>query len=795
MKTKKAFVSIYTSLFLVTFMTIVMELLLTRIFSVVAWYHFAFMAISIALFGMTAGAVYTYLKPKKFSQENIKKSLYKYTIYFALSILSLILLFIAVPFIPGISIQNLVSMVVTFGAISIPFFFSGVIVCVLLTKFLEKISVLYFFDLVGAGFGCFLFIPLMDNLDPMSLILILAAIAFIASLILKPATVSKKHIFFISFFIIFLLTTAFFNIQDNFFRITWIRGNIEQKPQYEKWNAFSRVIVKPYTDIPFGWGLSNEYLKLNKRVKQKLLVIDSSAGTVLTYFGNNLKKLEHLKWDVTNFVHYLRSKSKVAIIGVGGGRDVLSALVFKQKEIVGIEINHDILYTLTHKYREFTGNLEEYSNIKLIKDEARSYIARQKEKYDIIQSTLVDTYAASSSGAFALTENSLYTIEAWNTFLDHLTDSGILTFSRWWRSDLDGEMIRLTSLAISTLESREIKDIQKHIILVRGKNTGTILISKKEFSEQDEEIISEISKKMGFQYVLGPTQKKIETYYNLLNKNLREEMGKTLPITIKPPTDNNPFFFQILKFSHILSANKAKKYETNSNIIAIVVLFTCLVIVTLFSFATIILPLRFTIKAVNIDKKNIQWGIIFFATIGLAFMLIEISQLNLLAIFLGHPTYGLSTVLFSLLISSGIGSFTTRRIHISKNNSKTIKRLTIIMASLVGVTFLYAIISPYIWNLFRASATPIRIAVSVIMLSFIGFFMGMAFPLGMKVANLSKNSPTPWFWGINGAMSVLSSVLAIAFCIMLGISFTLFLGIIFYIFAGISLIKFSKTIA
>ena len=192
METKKSFIQIYISLFLVTLITIVLELLLTRVFSVVAWYHFAFMAISIALFGMTAGAVYTYLKPEKFSKENLQNSLYKYSIYFAVSILSLVLLFIAVPFIPGANIQNLISMIVTFGAISIPFFFSGVLVCVLLTKFLEKISTLYFFDLVGAGFGCFLFIPLLDNLDPMSIILILSALTFIATLNLKPTGHSKK---------------------------------------------------------------------------------------------------------------------------------------------------------------------------------------------------------------------------------------------------------------------------------------------------------------------------------------------------------------------------------------------------------------------------------------------------------------------------------------------------------------------------------------------------------------------------------------------------------------------------
>ncbi len=788
MKKNKLLKALYSIIFVVTFSTIIIELLLTRIFSVVAWYHFAFMAISTALLGMSAGAVYVYLNPNKFSEEKIEKELSNNLLLFGLSILILIVLLLGVPFIPGTSTLNIASMIVTFIGISVPFFYSGVLVSLILTKFIEKISILYFLDLIGAGLGCLLFIPLLANLDPITILLILSSLILLFTLFIKAT--SKFKIIMVSMLIIFNILLAFMNLKTEFLRISWVRGHIEQKPEYEKWNAFSRIIVKNYKREPFGWGLSNKYLK-NKRIEQKLLVIDSSAGTVLTRFNKNFKDIEYLKWDIINIAHYLRPDSKVYVIGVGGGRDILSALLFKQKRIVGVEINNNIINALTNNYSNFTGHLNNYSNVSLINDEARSYIARQKDSFDIIQSSLIDTYAASSSGAFALTENSLYTVEAWKTFIKHLSERGILTFSRWWRTKLDGEMIRMTSLAATTLRSMDIKDVNKHIILLRHKLIGTILVSKNPFSTEDENIIRNICKEFGFQYVLGPNQSQINFYKKILDNDFDKSVEKKLPITLIAPTDNNPFFFQILKFSHIFSWNKAKQFETNANVTAVFVLFISFIIVTILTLVMIIIPLLLTKKRLT-NKKAVLWGMSFFSSIGMAFMLIEISQLNSFSIFIGHPTYGLSVVLFSLLISSGLGSYTTNKISFNKDSNTSDKKGFTIMYLIVIMTLIYSFVSPLLQNIFRASITPIRILVSVIMIFPIGFFMGMAFPIGMKVSKLIKNSPTAWFWGINGAMSVLSSVLAIMLSIMLGISITTFIGVFFYLLAAVSLKIFLK---
>lgn len=793
MNTKRSAAPLYTALLLITLINMMLELLVTRIFSVVAWYHFSFMAISIALFGMTAGAVYVYLKKDKFNPINITFNLYRYTIYFALAVFAQLLLFLSVPFIPGGSIPEIASMTVVFAGISVPFFFAGVLVCVLLTKFLNRISFLYFFDLTGAAFGCLLFVPLMDRLEPLSMILLLTGLAFFAAIPLRPPGKGLRSAIAIGVLGLVALGAAFVNNQTQTMRIFWVRGQQEPPPPYERWNSFSRVIVKPYSNRPFGWGLSPVYLEKRRTVDQKLLVIDSSAGTVLTRFNGDLSQVEHLKWDVTNLAHYLRRDAGVAIIGAGGGRDILSALAFSQKRIVGVEINHDVINALIDTYGEYTGHLDRSPRVRLVNDEARSYITRHQERFDIIQSSLIDTYAASSSGAFALTENSLYTVEAWNTFLDHMNDNGILTFSRWWRSDLDGEMFRLTALAAATLEKRGIRDVRRHLMLIRGNKTGNILLSPSPFSDKDESKIAELCEKMKFQYVLGPNRATIPEYEAIINPSQRRQLAQRIPVTLTPPTDNNPFFFQILKASHLFSWNEARKFETNANISAIVVLFICLGIVILFSAATIVFPLRHTVRHMEVDRASMRWGILFFSAIGMAFMLVEISQLNVLSIFLGHPTYGLTTVLFSLLISSGLGSLFTQRIRIS-HQAESLRRVRTTMVFLLLFILVYALASPLIWAMFRSASTAVRVSVAIVMVSLIGFFMGTAFPLGMKVADLSPKSPTQWYWGINGAMSVLSSVIATILCIMMGIRFTLITGWVFYILAAFSLVRFLQTI-
>ena len=272
-------------------------------------------------------------------------------------------------------------------------------------------------------------------------------------------------------------------------RILYVKAGFEARPLYERWNSYSRIRVFGNPDAvekPYAWGLSPRF-PADRTVKQLHLDIDVAAGTVLTKKPATPAEAEHLEYDVTNIGYYLRPKGHALVVGVGGGRDVLSALQFGASKVTGVEINTNILETLNGRSGEFTGHLDRDPRVRFVNDEARSFIARNDERFDVIQISLIDTWAATAAGAFVLSENSLYTVEAWDIFLTHLTPRGLLSVSRWSFSDRPGEVYRMTALATAALQRRGVADPRAHMAIVRsirgdgGDNApdgiGTLLVS------------------------------------------------------------------------------------------------------------------------------------------------------------------------------------------------------------------------------------------------------------------------------------------------------------------------------
>ena len=394
----------YLGLSLITMATLLYEILLTRIFSVTMYYHFAFIAVSVALFGMTVGAIIVYLLPGYFKEEKAKYHISLAAFWFAIFTVVSCLYHLSTPFMTGPSIINIFSMFFLYVMLSIPFIFSGIGVCLALTKFPKNISQLYAADLIGGAAGCLLLTPVLGYTDGPTAV---AAVAFLATLGALLFAYEQKHrkmvIVSTSFFVLFAgfvaVNTVLVHRQASLLKLRWVKGKIEQPSLYEKWNSFSRIKVwGPLNKLraPFGWGFS-QTLPKDFRAKYLGLDIDSDAYTPVTGFSGDPKSLAYLKYDVVNLVHYLRNDAKVLIVGIGGGRDLLSALAFNQKTILGVEINENIIKLINKNFGDYTGHLDNNPKITFVKDEARSYIARSKEKFDIIQVSLIDTFAATTA--------------------------------------------------------------------------------------------------------------------------------------------------------------------------------------------------------------------------------------------------------------------------------------------------------------------------------------------------------------------------------------------------------------
>jgi hypothetical protein len=320
-----------------------------------------------------------------------------------------------------------------------------------------------------------------------------------------------------------------------------------------------------------------------------------------------------------------------------------------------------------------------------VNDEARSYIARTDEHFDVIEASYIDTWAAAAAGALSCTENSIYTVEAWNLFLKRLTPGGVLSFSRWYKAELPAEAYRLTSLGVAALRMAGVADTRAHILMIRNlrQDQGyrgtlgavTILIGKEPFTSAELDKIEAVTKQMRFDIVLSP-RFAIDPVFAMLASGRDDPMvSADLHVNLSPPTDNTPFFFYATPPREALSP---RSFVKPGGIVGGLFLFVTLLVVLY-----ILLPVLQTLARTTL--AGAVPDLLFFAAIGLAFMLIEISQMQRFMLFLGHPTYALSVVLFALLLSGGAGSYATRKSKLVGGHAVTCLLLLLLIVFTFGL--------------------------------------------------------------------------------------------------------------
>ncbi len=793
----------YIGLFLVALSTLTYEILLTRIFSVTMLYHFAFVALSLAMFGMTVGALIVYLLPSFFPTNRLHDRWALFAVLFPVALVLSFLTQLSIPFRVHPSVVALYAIGFTYAVIAVPFILSGIVICLVLTGFAPKVSRLYAADLAGAALGCILMIPIIGWSDAATAVLWVATLAAAGGIAFSRASTSRRvrasalalaGILGVSAAAHTWLVWRQFPV----FRIIYVKGGFEARPLYEKWNSYSRVRVNgdPRELMsPQGWGLS-QALPPDLRVRQLQMDIDVAAGTVMTGFDGDLSGVAHLKYDVTNFGYYLRPDGDALVVGAGGGRDVLSALAFGSRSVTAVEINKDILRTVNGRFGDFTGHLDRDPRVRFVNDEARSYIARSRQRFDNIQISLIDTWAATAAGAFVLSENSLYTVEAWTTFLARLTDRGVLSVSRWYFRDRPDEVYRMTTLAVEALARRGITEPRRHLAIVRNMHfankpelpdgVGTLLVSSTPLTGGELEVLEREASRLRFEIVLSPRSSGDPVFDRLTGGGDLRALLATHPTNIAAPTDDSPFFFNMLRLRDVMRFDLLDAGKQTHNVKAVATLALLLAIVVTLTAACIVVPLWLTREPASLAGAGSLF--MFFIAIGLGFMLVETSQMQRLIIALGHPIYGLSVVLFALLLSSCIGSYFTAGITGDTVASAGVRR----MAFTVLVLGAFGLTTPAIAHAIEPLATRWRILASIGVLFPIGFMMGMAFPIGMKLAATRRESLTPWLWGLNGAASVLASVLSVCIALTWSISTAFWTGWMCYLLALAALVAATR---
>lgn len=773
---------IYTGTFLIAFSTLALEVTLTRLLSVITWYHLVFFAVSTAMLGMTAGAVTVYLKPELFEPARLSYNLGRACFAYCLVTPVSLLILCSAPLGTAIGVMSFFLFLVDTAACALPFYFSGIAVTAVLTRCNElPIGKRYASDLIGAALGCLLVLAGLEVLDAPSLILLCGAIGLAAAVNFAWNDLPRSRLAAGFVMLALFVTLAFVNSGNPFgIRPLASKGQLEDPRDFflERWNSFSRIVVYEQQEgPPQYWGPSPKAPR--DPILQHEMVIDGNAGTTLRKFSS-MEDIEHLKFDVTNIAYYLRPRGGACIIGVGGGRDIQSALLFGHEEVTGIDVNPTFVRLIEEDLRPFAG-IADRDEVTLVVDEARSYLSTTNDKYSLIQMSLIDTWAATGAGAFSLSENSLYTREAWQTFLGRLEDDGLFTVSRWYGPLNLGESGRILSLAVSVLLEEGVSDPSRHIAMITMNEMATLILSKRPFPQEEIDLLEELSKELSYNArVLPGKTPRHPILKGIMAARSPEGLRAAIadvPINCEPPTDDNPYFFNMLRLNHLDVALRSDVGVTRGNLRATITLLGLIVALLLLTGATVILPLRLeSARRISRSAETFWPGALYFSLIGAGFMLVEIGLIQRLSVYLGHPVYALGILLFTIIASTGVGSYFSDFLRLTRVLWRFL--LPVLAALLVLVTQLLLpdLISSTI-HLERIS----KILISIGFLFPLGLLLGTFFPMGMRIVEETQGSSTPWYWALNGILGVFCSALAVFISIYFGISTNFYLSAICYL--------------
>ncbi|HUP04258.1 MAG TPA: hypothetical protein VMU19_09730 [Bryobacteraceae bacterium] len=761
---------VYLCVALTTMATLLLELSLTRIFSVVFYYHFAFLAISIALFGLGAGGVFSYVVAG-----------WKGPLFANMGRLSALNGFLVVGSVVTILAQgndpSNWDLALVYFTTAMPFFVAGTVVSLAISETIDRVNRVYFFDLLGAAGGCLLLIPLLDNFGGPNTVIAAAVLYAVAGAIWHSMAGSVKgRAACVGLALVLVALFAYNRHGNSIIDVRHAKGQTLANEFFQKWNSFSRV------------GVAHIDSENRDDIR-----IDADAATGIADFDFDhltAKQRDELLDQGPSLPYNIRPGAKTLVIGAGGGWDIARALASGSHDITGVEINPIIATTIMReRFPERSNYLYLRPDVHIFVEDGRSFVRRSEDRYQVIQATLVDTWASTAAGAFALSENSLYTTDAFRDYLSHLTDDGMVVFTRWG-FDPPRESLRLVSLAIDALGQLGEKDPERHIIVAREgsvENWGakdTVLISRKPFSDAD---LSRAQSALGhMQTVYLPGAGIHNQFTDLLTSPDPEKYEHDYVFDISPVSDNRPFFFYTVQPRDLMSfmqhaSQKTADYKVNK---AVPLLFGLMGISLVATALILVLPpvlLGTRLPA----HRGVRGFLTYFLFIGAGYILIEVTLIQKFVLFLGHPTYALTVVIFSLLVFSGLGSAYSKK-AIGGGGSGLTKALggVALLASLLGV------IASSLLTQLVGLPLGIKMALTAGLIAPLGFVMGMPFPTALRLLEEWHAPSVRWAWSLNAAASVLGSVGALVLSIYLGLMQTLGVGGMLYLAALVVAARF-----
>jgi hypothetical protein len=758
---------------LTSFAALLLELALTRLFSVVLFYHFAFLAISVALLGLGAGGVFAYLQKSRLGAFDIRTLASGLCLINSVVVLIVLEIVLHVPVALDVTGKNFLRLTALYLAATVPFFLTGILFSVVFSRESHRIPLMYGADLGGGALACLAVVPLLNWIGGPNTILMASVALTGAALVWAPAR--KRRQFAGALLAGFLLLIAA-NYSGKLIDVVYAKGMFRDPAwvEYARWNALSRVEV-------------------DRQGQAKAIVIDADASTYI--MNVQPEKVRGTAWEdilmsaPPALANVLRPHGDFAIIGPGGGVDVLRALSAGSPSVTGIEINPIIANNVMRgRYAAYSQHLYERPEVHLHVTDGRSYLRSTAQKFDVVQMTLVDTWASTAAGAFALSENNLYTVEAFREYFEHLKPDGMIAITRWEFHE-PREALRVVAQAIEALHQLGVENPAGNLIVASQgpldeDGIPVVVLAKRTAFTADEEaaVRAHFVEYDELQPLYLPSERLENPFGELIASNNPAAFAQRYAYNVAPVNDNAPFFFFTLKAGQILQPGGLRKgidWKVNLGVLVLLlVLGISFLAVVLF----LILPLA--LRAGPVRQSAIP--LLYFVAVGLGYILVEIAFIQRFVLFLGHPTYALTVVIFLLMLASGAGSLFSRR-WLPAAGLAWMPILLVVAALSADLFLLPNFLRAWVGLEFND-----RLLISAALLIPVGFVMGMPFPTGLRAlaARGSGNegaahevNAVEWAWAMNAAASVLGSVLAMVIAIQFGLNVTLACGVAAYLAA------------
>ena len=767
-------VRLSVSLALISVSIIAFQLVLIQILSIVQWYHFAYMVISVAMLGFgTAGTFISLFRKYLLNKIDLLLPWLMVITSLLMSVsvtISQTSLFSFDSYRLFADISHLWKLIATYMIFLLPFFFGALAIGLIFVKHVDKIGTFYFANMLGSGIGGTIAVGAMWWFFPEKLPAVAAIIALFAGLIIFPKQL--RSVFFI------IVAAAVTGL--SYFYISPPSLNVSE------YKSISKILNLPGTKIikressPYGTIeiVSTPYLRYAPGLSIKypgMVTVNNAAFNNGDWLGPLISsKSDSLKYITysTEMIPYIISKrNDVLVLSSGTGRQVNIALLNNTENVIAVEPNKSLLNLLSGDFSNEVDSIYNNPSVQIRNISARTFLKSSRSKFDVITLPIIGAFGG-TSGMFALQEQYLLTKEAFGEMWSGLTGEGVISITTWIDYPYRNPLKLIASFA-EVLEQNNKNPIE-HIAAIKNWNTITFAIKRTPFNGKEIKVIREFCNKMNFDPFILPGIKadEREKYNKLQDKSLytmidkilaspeeREKLYSEYPFNIKPAVDDKPYFSQFLQWKSI---SQLSEFFGNQFVpffeVGYVLLYLTFILIVIFALILIILPLvKLGWKG---GKKS--WALIYFSGLGTGYMFIEIIFIQQFTLYFGNVIYSAAAVVSLMLISSGFGSLVSQKLQATPN------RIIGIISFIVIALIIYTVFLPSLLKTTIVFTLPVKIIITALLIAPSAFFMGMPFPLGLRMLSLKNEIQVPWAWGINGVFSVISTVLATIIAIELG---------------------------